>query len=476
VSGRRKTEFIQFQDWMARMYPSEGEQPEDGKRLLSRTFTFQVTDSCNLACTYCYQVNKGKRRMPFETAKLAVDKLLSGEDGFYDYINPEISEAIIIEFIGGEPLLEVELIDRIVDYFRERAIELDHPWAEKYCISICSNGVLYSDPKVQKFLQKNARNLSFSVTVDGTKELHDSCRVFPDGKPSYDLAHHAAMDWVSRGYYMGSKITVAPANVQYLAECLKQMVLDGYHEINCNTVYEIGWGQEHATVIYWQVKKFIDWFHERYDAYDYAISYLNEGFGCPKPTNEVQNWCGGTGVMLSVDPDGRLFPCIRYMESSLASDQPPLVIGDVWNGLARRPAEQRCLECMAKVDRRTQSTDECFFCPIADGCAWCSAYNYQVNGTVDRRVTYSCEMHKARALSIVYYWNTYHRLHQDGEVKDLWVPKQWAVPIIGEEEYQMLVNLTKSLGGFVNEDATMVETSEVLEGSDCKNAKILSRE
>ena len=69
-----------------------------------------------------------------------------------------------------------------MDYFRERAIELNHPYATNYCVSVCSNGILYDDPKVQRFLVKNWEHLSFSVTVDGTKELHDSCRVFPDGK------------------------------------------------------------------------------------------------------------------------------------------------------------------------------------------------------------------------------------------------------------------------------------------------------
>ena len=210
---RRKNE--QFQDWIVGMYPEVRVETDDIKsRVLSRTFTFQVTDACNLACTYCYQINKKTRRMSFETAKLAVDKLLSGEDGFGEYINPTISPAIILDFIGGEPFLEIELIDKIVDYFRERAIELDHPWAEKFIISICSNGVLYKDPRVQKFLQKNHNILSFSVTVDGTQELHDACRVFPDGKPSYYLAHGAAIDWMNRGYYMGSKITIAPGNVE----------------------------------------------------------------------------------------------------------------------------------------------------------------------------------------------------------------------------------------------------------------------
>ena len=202
--------FTSFTDFIAKCYPetSEGSATMGPDRILTRTVTFQVTDKCNLACTYCYQINKSVRRMKFEDAKLFIDKLLSGEDGFSKYVSVKNSPGIVIEFIGGEPFLEVDLIDQIVDYFRLRTIELNHPWADRFCISICSNGVLYTDPKVQRFLQKNKDCISFSVTLDGNKELHDACRVFPDGRGSYDLAEYATQDWMNRGYYMGRKITI----------------------------------------------------------------------------------------------------------------------------------------------------------------------------------------------------------------------------------------------------------------------------
>lgn len=792
-----KKQFLNFTDYMARLYPEvpiakPGDDNYIKDKRLSRTFTFQVTDKCNLACTYCYQINKGVRRMSFETAKEAVDCLLTGNKGFKDYINPETSPAIILEFIGGEPFLEIDLIDQVVDYFRERAIELDHPWQDKFMISICSNGVLYRDPKVQKFIQKNERILSFSVTVDGTKELHDACRIFPDGRPSYDLAHDAAMDWMHRGYYMGSKITISPDNITYLSESLKQMVKDGYYDINANCIYEKGWELKHATELYKQSIDFIDYFLKNCDYKDYTISLFDEKFGKPKAEDDLNNWCwgagtpilttrgyipieqvkigdfvytedgtihpvinkkehfadncvkisasgifemictdnhklfampldhignnykkhyknynkyqvkelknkdmicmsklpntrtvdynkdiayiigryiadgwhgiadnsysicsnpekvhelkeklcaqnikhsiyenkgllqirisnknaelcnilkscgelahnkhipeecllwndeslkelikgylkgdghlknnrlvsfntvsqrlahelmlilrtlgfnptcylnkrkgkstiqnrevdirdryevyfyidntsnryikrlnnkvwttnlhvsaaepqtvynltvdtnhsyfagglvssncGGVGFMLAIDPVGDLYPCIRYMESSLGTSREPLKIGNIKDGLMVKPCEKKCVECMNKVTRRSQSTDECFYCPIASGCSWCSAYNYQETGSFDKRITYICEMHKARCLAIVYMMNKYYLKEHDNdptiEPKDLWVPKQWAVPIIGEEEYNKLVELTKQCGGYVNENATMIK-------------------
>ena len=450
--------FTSFTDFIAKCYPdaSEGSATMGPDRILTRTVTFQVTDKCNLACTYCYQINKSVRRMKFEDAKLFIDKLLSGEDGFNEYVSVKNSPGIVIEFIGGEPFLEVDLIDQIVDYFRLRTIELNHPWADKFCISICSNGVLYTDPKVQKFLQKNKDCISFSVTLDGNKELHDACRVFPDGRGSYDLAEYATQDWMNRGYYMGSKITISPDNLPYIYDALMHIVGLGYTEVNANCVYEAEWTDEQAGQLYHLMKKFADFMlsDNKYKLLD--CSLYQSTLGHPKEETDLQNWCGGTGSMLSMDPDGWLFPCIRYMESSLGASRAPMRIGNVHTGLATCKKDKDCVACLNAIDRRTQSTDECFYCPIAEGCSWCSAWNYQKYGTADHRDTNICKTHRGRVLANVYYWNQYYKKYKIPKVFDLWVPKQWAVPIIGEEEYNYLVNLVKSLGGYVNESDTEV--------------------
>ena len=444
-----------FQDLIMQYYPEKANNGGE-KRVLSRTVTFQVTDKCNLACTYCYQINKGTRRMRLEDAKLYVDKLLSGEDGFADYINPKISPGIIIEFIGGEPLLEIDLIDAIVDYFQEKCLVLEHPWATMFCISICSNGVLYDDPKVQRFLQKHRNHVSFSVTLDGNKELHDACRVFPEGGGSFDLAYHATTDWMSRGYYMGSKITISPENLGYLYEALMFFTGMGYSDINANCIYEADWTEEQGGVLYRELCRYADFLLADEEYRHLNFSMFIDSIGHPKSETDLENWCGGTGDMLSMDPDGDLYPCIRYMESSLGEDRPPMCIGNVHEGLATCTEHKNCVECLQAITRRSQSTDDCFYCPIADGCSWCSAYNYQSFGTADRRVVKICPMHKGRVLANVYYWNKFYQKYEMDRHFDLWVPKQWAVPIIGEEEYEKLVTLVKENGGYVNDEEERV--------------------
>lgn len=444
-----KRRFEQFGDKMVRLYPELHPFHKDGsKKVLTKTVTFQVTDDCNLACKYCYQINKGKRRMPLDTAKKFVDMLLDATPEDNSYINPVNSPFLIIEFIGGEPFLGVELIDQIMDYFVGQAFERMHPWATRYCVSICSNGVLYFEENVQRFLNKHRNHLSLSVTIDGNKELHDSCRVFPDGSPSYDIAVAAAKDWMDRGGYMGSKITIAPGNITYLYEALTHMVGLGYTEINANCVYEKGWTVEHAQELYRQMKQFADFLLEN-DLDDIYCSLFEEDFFKPKQEGDDQNWCGGTGSMLSCDPDGYLYPCIRYMESSLGTDQKPVRIGHVDTGLETTDEEKETVRCLNCITRRTQSTDECYYCPIAEGCSWCSAYNYQEFGTADRRATYICEMHKARSLANVYFWNKWYVKTGASERFKMHCPKAWALPVIGEEEYEYLLKIS---GGIEDED------------------------
>lgn len=436
-------QFEQYQDMLARLYPPLIHEV-DGKRVLTRNFTFKVTDDCNLRCTYCYQSHKSQDHvMTWAVAKEAVDMLLTGEKGMKDYIDPSFSPGIILEFIGGEPFLEIELMEKICDYFVDQAILLEHPWAEKFMISICSNGVLYFDEKVQRFLKKYKDKLSFSVTIDGNKELHDSCRVFPDGKPSYDLAVAAAKDWMARGYLMGSKITIAPENVMHLTNAIKHMISLGYTEIMANCVYEKGWEAVHATVLYQQMKELADFFLEEDLDFEreYYCSLYDENFFHPKAPEDNDNWCGGDGQMLSVDYTGRFFPCIRYMEDSLAGQQEPYCIGDIKNGLCVRPCDKDKLACLTCITRRSQSTDECFYCPIAEGCSWCSALHYQEHGTADKRVTHICIMHKARALANLYFWNRYYRQHGIHRRMKNYVPDAWALEIINEEELNMLKKL-----------------------------------
>ena len=396
-----------------------------------------------IAVHNCYEINKKGEVMKFETAKTFIDNLFDGK--YKGYVSEEEKPFIILEFIGGEPTLQPKLMEQIVDYFVDKAIERCSFWADHFMISISSNGVHYFEPDVQHFLNKYRHRISLSITIDGNKELHDSCRVFPDGSPSYDIAVAAAMDWMKKnGNDIGSKITIAPANIEYMNDAIRHMIKLGYVEINANTVYEKGWNLDYAKIFYQKLKEIADYFIDNNLVEEIYLSLFTTILGFPKEENDLNTWCGGVGnAMLSIDPQGRLFPCIRYMESSLGNDQVPYHIGTVWDGIGNDELTAQRIKCMSCITRRTESTDECFYCPIAEGCAECSAYNYQVNGTPDSRVTYICCMHKARVMANCYYWNTWYRKNNMPDRFELHIPDEWALEIIDEEELQMLKDLAK---------------------------------
>ena len=399
-----------------------------------RTITFQITDDCNLCCSYCYQINKGHHKMPFEIAKTLIDELLHNDKLIENYVKSKNSLGVILEFIGGEPLLEIDLIDQIIDYFIKQCIILHHPWIDRFRVSICSNGVLYFTPKVQDFIKKHQTHLSFSISIDGNKKLHDTCRVFPDGTGSYDLAIKAAKHYMKHyDQYLGSKMTLSPSNINFTSSALINLWENGYSYIYANCVYEKGWTIEHAKILYNELKKTADYLLNNYLEKIKGTSILNFDLNQQKNISN-RNFCGGDGNMLAIDYKGDLYPCLRYMESSIGQSQSPYIIGNVNDGIGYNQQTKDMIAGL-NVTYQSQSPQECLDCPVSSECGWCSALNYQEFGTINKRTTYTCLMHKARVLANYYYQN------KMGGNYPFLINKQDAIDIIGEDETNYLMEL-----------------------------------
>lgn len=137
-----------------------------------KNITFIVTKDCQLACKYCYLVGKNsKERMSLEVAKQAVDYILAHESDM-----PE--EAVVWDFIGGEPFLEIDLIDKLCDYIKIEMYRRNHHWFNSYRFSFSTNGINYHTEKVQQFIKKNSTHLSIGITIDGTQRKHDLNRIW----------------------------------------------------------------------------------------------------------------------------------------------------------------------------------------------------------------------------------------------------------------------------------------------------------
>lgn len=408
---------------------------------LVKSITMQITEDCNLRCSYRYQINKTKNRMSLDTAKKFIDLLLEDKN---EYINTKNTEGIILEFIGGEPLLESELITQITDYIIQQMIIKNHPWLLKFKISICSNGTLYFLSEIQKYLKKYKHWISLSISIDGNKELHDSCRVFPDGSGSYDKALQAIKAYSNDfSTLLSTKLTISPQNIQYLNMALQNLINIGFLDIYANCVYENVWSIKDAKIFYKQLKDISDFILNNNLEDTVFCSLFDENFFTPMKDEENENWCGGTGKMLAVNHKGDLYPCLRYMESSLGDDAEPIIIGNINHSIGYTDKEKKWINDLEKITRTSQSSKKCNRCKIVRGCAWCSAYNYQYYKKLNQRTTFICDMHKARALANYYFWNKYYKKHNLTDRKKVYIPKRWALKIISRKEFKMLLNLSK---------------------------------
>ena len=433
-----------YNDAIAKAYPElfiEKEQNQIGcgndRTVFVHSFTFQTSERCSLNCTYCYQFNKSGMRMKFETAKKFIDNLLIDK---YSYINKFNSPAIIIEFIGGEPLLEIKLTRQIYEYFLKRCYELNHPWFKFHRVSICSNGLQYFDQDVQDFFKDYSENISFNISIDGSKMLHDMCRIQPNGEGSYDIAM-AALKHYTEHYVneRNSKMTLAPSNIKYLFESVVDFIKNGMTVINLNCVFEEGWNQETAKTEYQQLKR-LAYYIVTNDLDNIYISIFRDRQEDIHEKSYDGNFCGGLGSMLSLRPNGDFYPCIRYMPTSVGSEVKDLKLGSVDDGMIGREEGSKVLKMMDKITRRSQSNDICFNCPIGNNCANCSALGHTVFGTPEKRTTFTCIQMIAEALANVYYWNILNIKHPEYElgVRKNNVPEEWAKLVLSDEELKQL--------------------------------------
>lgn len=374
---------------------------------LSKNITFIVTKDCQLACKYCYLVGKNtKERMSWEVAKKAIDYILDNESDF-----PE--ESVVWDFIGGEPFLEIDLIDRICDYIKTELFRRNHHWFNSFRFSFSTNGINYHEEKIQNYIRKNRSHLSIGITIDGTEKKHDMNRIYKGKKEvgSYkDVVRNIPL-WLSQFPSSGTKVTISSPDIPFISESVLHLFSLGIQNVNINCVFEDVWKEGDDILFEEQLIQLADKIIDKEYYKDYACSFFTEDMG--KPLDCVldnQNWCGA-GKMLAVDAAGLFYPCTRFAQYSLR-DKKAWVIGNVNEGI-----DKNKLRPFLTLDRCTQSTRECLDCEVASGCAWCQGENYDAadTPTIYQRSTAICKMHKARVRANNYYWNKlYRKLELEG--------------------------------------------------------------
>ena len=368
---------------------------------LAKNITFIVTKDCQLACKYCYLVGKNeKERMTWPIAKKAIDYVLARENEFKE-------QSVIWDFIGGEPFLKIDLIDKICDYVKTEMFRLNHHWFDSYRFSFSTNGINYDSEKVQNFIKKNRDHLSIGITIDGTKKKHDLNRIWKGKgeRGSYEDVVRNIPLWLKQFPDAATKVTISSADIPYIKESVLHLYELGIHEVNINVVFEDVWNDGDDLLFEQQLIELADAIIEGEWYKNFACSFYAEFIGKPlDPDIDNQNWCGA-GKMLAVDAAGNFYPCTRFAAYSLR-EKNPIIIGNVNDGI-----DKNLLRPFLSLDRTTQSPQKCIDCDVASGCAWCQGENYDAaeTNTIFQRSTAICKMHKARVRANNYYWNKLYR-------------------------------------------------------------------
>lgn len=374
---------------------------------VAKNITFIVTKDCQLACKYCYLVGKNdKERMSWEVAKKAVDYILTQENYFKE-------KSVVWDFIGGEPFLEIDLIDKICDYLKLEMFRLEHHWFDSYRFSFSTNGINYDSPKVQNFIKKNYQHLSVGITIDGTQRKHDLNRIWKGKTPEHgsyeDVVRNIPL-WLSQFPGGATKVTISTNDIPYIKESVLHLYSLGIKDVNINVVFENVWHPSDDKLFEEQLIELADAIIDGGFYTEYACSFFAEFIGKPLALEENNNWCGA-GKMLAIDSQGNFYPCTRFAAYSLRSKK-PIIIGNIESGIDRNK-----LRPFLSLDRTTQSPQKCIDCDVASGCAWCQGENYDAanSDTIFQRSTAICAMHKARVRANNYYWHKLRMVQAEKE-------------------------------------------------------------
>lgn len=382
---------------------------------MTKNITFIVTKDCQLACKYCYLVGKNtKERMTWNIAKAAIDYILNNEDDF-----PE--ESVVWDFIGGEPFLEIDLIDKICDYLKIEMYRKGHHWFDSYRFSFSTNGINYDTPSVQSFINKNFGHISIGITIDGTERKHDLNRIWKPKKEDLEkidkglpIQEHGSYKdvvkniplWLEQFPGGATKVTISSPDIPYICESVLHLYSLGITEVNINCVFEDVWNEGDDVLFENQLIKLADEIIDNRLYENNSCSFFLESLGKPlDAVTENQNWCGA-GKMLAIDAAGNFYPCTRFAGYSLRSKK-PIIIGNVKEGI-----DKNRLRPFLTLNRITQSPQKCVDCEVASGCAWCQGENYDAaqTPTIYQRSVAICKMHKAHVRANNYYWNKLFRV------------------------------------------------------------------
>ena len=416
----------------------------------------QVTEACNLRCTYCYQLKKRPKTITFEEGKRFIDIFLgqisdSEKSKFakFNIINP-----FKVHLIGGEAMLYPELCYKLLRYFSDQLDKLNIQI--NWDIWIPTNGLNYDSEYVQKIVHEFKDILNLQISVDGCEECHNTCRLTASGEGSYEMSNHAFQslrnDIPKYKHNIPTKFTVAPENIKYIEQSMKEWIDDGVYNLFLNWEGESVYTIEQATEYYYAIKNVMDYIFEKNleDVALFAPMTRSDDAYMMQYTDHSS--CGAAGYYIELIPGGGIAPCVRLTDSSLDDDVEPVLFGDIYNGIGYDEKTKYNYDHRI-VTRGMISTYKCYNCPYGAQCYMCHGLNYNTGG-MDHRCINSCVIQIADQLARAYGVNKYYRKKEETNPDMFFksyhvnVPRDIAESIIGKNEYNTIKYLAKEYDSY----------------------------
>ena len=345
-----------------------------------KALCLHVAHTCNLNCAYCF-ASQGKYHgeraiMSLDVAKRALDFLIE---------NSGSRRNLEVDFFGGEPLMNFDMLKELVAY--ARSIEKEHN--KNFRFTLTTNGVLIDDDVIE-FANKEMSN--FVLSLDGRKEVHDRYRVDYAGNGSWEKIVPKFQKLVeARGhkdYYMRGTFT--HANPDFL-EDIKQMLDLGFTELSMEPVVcaegdpsELT--QEDLPIVLEQYEKLAELMIERdkegrpFIFYHYMIDLQ----GGPCIYKRISG-CGSGTEYMAVTPWGDLYPCHQFVGDE------KFCLGNIWDGVKNTEIQKEFAGC------NVYAREECRDCWARLYCSGgCAANAYHATGSVKGVYKYGCELFRKR--------------------------------------------------------------------------------
>ena len=345
-----------------------------------KALCLHVAHTCNLNCSYCF-ASQGKYHgdravMPYEVGVRALDFLVEHSGG---------RKNLEVDFFGGEPLMNFDVVKRLVAY--ARSIEKEKN--KNFRFTLTTNGVLIDDDVIE-FANRECHNVVLSL--DGRKEIHDRFRVDYAGRGSWERIVPKFKKLVDarggKGYYMRGTFT--HANPDFL-EDIKTMLDLGFNELSMEPVVcapddPSALTEEDKAVVYEQYEKLAGLMIKRdkenrpFTFYHYMIDL--EGGPC---IYKRISGCGSGTEYMAVTPWGDLYPCHQFVGDE------KFKLGDIYNGVTNTEIQNEFASC------NLYEREECKNCFARLYCSGgCAANAYHATGSVRGVYKYGCDLFRKR--------------------------------------------------------------------------------